>query len=223
MLTKLSKNRSALAKTEGESRDLVSPMRAWLSALCTEPDLHARFLNTLSLMEHIGSRKIMATQKEPQHDTLKHLAEEARHAFFFKRAAEKVAGRAVDYRSEGVLAGESARQYMGRLDAHIAQELPEDAPSAAAYLYMSLVIELRAIWFYRLYQDVLTEQGIALSLKSVLAEEELHLDEMLETLATLDPQSEQRTAEFSTYEGGRFRILWDALVAQSQAPAIAAS
>ena len=151
-------SRLALSRVENESRDLAGPVQAWLAALCAEPETHARFLNTLSLLEHIGSRKIMTSQQEPQQDTLKHLAEETRHAFFFKRAAEKTAGRPLDYDPEHTLAGMSARQYMARLDAHIARDLP-GAPDPSAYLYMSLIVELRAIWFYRLYHGVLTAQG----------------------------------------------------------------
>ena len=48
---------------------------------------------------------------------------------------------------------------------------------------MSLIVELRAVWFYRLYQETLSEHELSLSLRSVLAEEELHLDAMLARLA----------------------------------------
>ncbi len=204
-------SRSGLSRVEDESRDLKAPVRKWLAALCAEPETHARFLNTLSLLEHIGSRKIMATQHEPRQDTLKHLAEEARHAFFFKRAAEKIAGRPV----EATLAETSARQYLGRLDAHIAQDLPRAAPGQSAYLYMSLIVELRAIWFYRIYDDVLAERATRISLKSILAEEELHLDEMIARLAAIDPDWERRTEAFCAYERPRFRILWDALLSDA--------
>ena len=101
-----------------------------LQQICAAPGLHARFLNTLSLMEHIGSRKIMASQSGAglKQDTLKHLAEETRHAFFFKRAAESTARNALDYSRETTLATAAARAYMGRLDAHIAAALDAGAP-----------------------------------------------------------------------------------------------
>ena len=204
-------SRSALSRVDDESRDLAGPIRQWLTALCAEPKAHTRFLNTLSLLEHIGSRKIMASQSEPGHDTLKHLAEEARHAFFFKRAAEKIARRPVDYRACETLAAESARMYMGRLDAHIARELSSGASDLIAYLYMSLIVELRAIWFYRIYHGVLEAQGNAISLTSVLAEEELHLDEMFQHLTAIDPDIEAHIRAFCAYEDKRFRILWTAL------------
>ena len=208
---------STLSRVEENSRDLVGPVQNWLMALCDQPESHARFLNTLSLLEHIGSRKIMASQSEPGHDTLKHLAEETRHAFFFKRAAEKIAKHPVDYRADKTFASESARMYMGRLDAHIAAALGQTGKAHAAYLYMSLIVELRAIWFYRLYQSALKARDYPMSLTSVLAEEELHLDAMLEQLTTIDPEIERRIGEFCVYEDQRFRILWGALSTTARA------
>ena len=107
----LSKNPSPLSALEFQSRDLETPVRARLELFCADPTQHARFLNMLSLMEHIGSRKIMATQSNAAlaNDTLKHLAEEARHAYFFKRAAEKLARKPLDYSTEETLAGPFAR------------------------------------------------------------------------------------------------------------------
>ena len=206
------KTLSPYAQVEEESRAIAGPMRAWLLEICADPMRHARFLNTLSLMEHIGSRKIMASQSGANlhYDTLKHLAEETRHAFFFKRAAEAIMGRELTYNDADTIAGASARQYMGRLDAFIEDALP-NRPREAAYLYMSLIVEFRAVWFYRLYQDVLAAKGLPLSLKSVLAEEELHLNEMTTRLEGLDPQREQHTRAFCAFEAERFRALWDGL------------
>ena len=215
----LSKTPHALETFEAANRVWEAPVTAFLGALCGDRERHARFLNTLSLMEHIGSRKIMMSQAKgelPQ-DTLKHLAEETRHAFFFKRAAEKLAGRTLDYGAEATLGGNAARMYMARLDAFIAKHLGDAeggnaAPSETAYLYMSLIVELRAIWFYRAYQAALADAKHPLSLKSVLAEEELHLEEMLERLDTIDPVLDAHIARFSSYENARFPVLWGEIV-----------
>ncbi len=212
-------NRSALSRLEDKSADLVRPVRDRLEAICIDAALHARFLNMLSLLEHIGSRKIMASQSpnNPGRDTLKHLAEETRHAFFFKRAAEKTAGRELDYEFSNMIAGANAHMYMGRLDAHIADALGAHAPAQAAYLYMSLIVELRAVWFYQLYQGVRAPQGVPaphgapVNLNSVLAEEELHLSEMQTRLAEIDRDMETRLAAFAGFEDSRFRVLWNAV------------
>ena len=208
-----SANRSALSRLEDKSADLVRPVQERLEAICTDAALHARFLNMLSLLEHIGSRKIMASQSpnDPGRDTLKHLAEETRHAFFFKRAAEKTAGRELDYEFSNMIAGANAHMYMGRLDAHIADALGAHAPAQAAYLYMSLIVELRAVWFYRLYRGVPAPHGAPVNLNSVLAEEELHLSEIQTRLAEIDRGVETRLTAFTDFEDSRFRVLWNAV------------
>jgi hypothetical protein len=92
-------------------------LRAFLVRVCAVPALHCRFLNTLSLLEHIGARKIMTTHAaggaagggELCGDTLRHIAEEARHAWFFKRQAEAAAGHALSYDASSIMAGPQAR------------------------------------------------------------------------------------------------------------------
>lgn len=202
-------NPSPLSAFEDQNQSLDAPVRAGLVSLCRETSQHARFMNMLSLLEHIGSRKIMASRAmtEPGQDILKHLAEETRHAFFFKRIAEKLARRALDYSHPNTMAGASARSYMGRLDAEIARVLARTTP-ALPYLYMSLIVELRAVWTYGLYQAVLAEENAGVTLKSILAEEELHLSAMLARLKHMDSNVATRIALFSRFEEVLFRRLW---------------
>ena len=209
-------NPSPLSAFEDANQSIMAPVRARLAFFCGEPSLHARFLNMLSLLEHIGSRKIMASRAmaEPGHDILRHLAEETRHAFFFKRTAEKLARRPLDYSHPNTMAGPSARSYMGRLDADIARVLTKGAP-ILPYLYMSLIVELRAIWTYHLYQTVLTEQNAGFQLKSVLAEEELHLSAMVARLTDMDARIAARIALFLQVEEARFRCLWSQVQQES--------
>jgi len=218
-----SMNHSPSSAFERQNQSLVAPVRAGLASLCKETSQHARFLNMLSLLEHIGSRKIMASRAMavPGHDILKHLAEETRHAFFFKRAAEKLARRPMDYSHPSTMACASARSYMGRLDAEIARVLAKGAP-VLPYLYMSLIVELRAVWTYRLYQSALTEENTGLTLKSILAEEELHLSAMLERLKHMDSSVAARIALFSRFEEVRFRRLWSGIEEETQNHRLAA-
>ena len=188
-----------------------SAVGSCLEQICADQDLHVRFLNTLSLMEHIGSRKIMLAQpRVPDGAMLKHLAEETRHAWFFKRAAEKLAGRVLDYDDDALLAGPSARLYMDRLDAGISSAIvPGEGP--LPYLYMSLIIERRAIWAYRIYHSVLTERNCGISLTGVLAEEDLHHDKMLAGIGARDPKSQERMPVFCAIEQENFRRFWGAV------------
>lgn len=186
-------------------------VRARLDTICADPNVHVRFLNTLSLLEHIGSRKIMlARARVADGAMLKHLAEESRHAFFFKRAAEKLAGRVLDYDNGDLLAGPAARWYMGRLDAGISSSIaPEEGP--LPYLYMSLIVEYRAIWAYRIYQPVLAERQCGISLNSVLAEEDLHRKNMLAEIGSRDAASRVRIPMFRAMEHDGFRKFWSAI------------
>ena len=205
-------NRSLLSAFEERNRPLVEAVRAHLAAFTADPALHARFLNMLSLMEHIGSRKIMTCRamRVPGLELLKHLTEETRHAFFFKRAAEGLAHRALDYSAGDTIAPAAAKFYMGRLDAEITESLGDGA-AELPYLYMSLIVELRATWIYRVYQDVLMLGKNTLTLKGILAEEQLHLDEMVERLHLMDPEADVRIAHFCSFEEVRFRSLWSAV------------
>ena len=195
--------------------DVTAAVRQRLVWFCRHPAMHVRFLNTLSLMEHIGSRKIMASQtgQRLSGDTLRHLAEETRHAFFFKHAAEKIARHPLDYGAPELIAPAAARGYMGRLDAGIARDLAAKNTGALPYLYISLIVELRAVWFYRLYQETLADQGNPLSLRSVLAEEELHLNAMQTHLTAMDSDYASRLARFKALEQQRFGALWSAVEA----------
>jgi hypothetical protein len=205
--------RSPLSPLEQTGDQLASAVKQRLVWFCRRPALHARFLNTLSLLEHIGSRKIMKSRAGEglSGEILRHLAEETRHAYVFKHAAEKLARGALGYGAAETIAGAAARAYMGRLDASITRECNALAESPLPYLYMSLIVELRAVWFYRLYQAALNEHKVGISVKSVLAEEELHLDAMLARLADMDAKCTARVAQFQALEQQRFRILWGAV------------
>ncbi len=182
-----------------------------LEQICADPDLHIRFLNTLSLMEHIGSRKIMLAQPGARDGAmLKHLAEESRHAWFFKRAAEKLAGHVLDYDDDALLAGAAARLYMDRLDAGISSVIALDE-GPLPYLYMSLIVERRAIWAYRIYQSVLAERNCGISLTGLLAEEGQHRDKMLTRIGARDPRSLERMPVFCAMEQDSFRRFWSAV------------
>jgi hypothetical protein len=174
----------ALARFAADNAELSSRTRAVLDAIVAEPQRHARMINTLSLLEHMGSHKIMVTQHSAAIDqaTLKHMAEEAHHAFFMKRQAEKTAERALEYVAADLLAPSSARMYFQRLERATVKALGERRSARAAYLYMSMIVEFRALWFYGLYQQALQRARHALSLKRVLGEEQAHLGDMAERL-----------------------------------------
>lgn len=184
---------------------LERPVRGFLDRLIADKPSHARFLNMLSMLEHMGSRKIMVSQMNRQEtleeDTLKHLAEEARHAYFFKRQAERAAGKALDgWTDQNTHARIPALMYFGRLDAGISKQVP----AKDAYQWVSLIIELRACWLYKIYHEALEASDYTLSLKSLIAEEDGHLEEMYAACGA----DTEKLRELCAYETQLFEKLW---------------
>ena len=197
---------------------LSTDARALLEGLIARPLLHARFLNTLSLLEHIGCRKILLSHKPGalREDTLRHLAEEARHAHFFRRASERLARRPLDYGLEGTLAPWAARLYFERLDASVTRALGESRP--LAYRYVTLAVELRAQWLYELYEEALRASKSTLSLRSVLAEENAHLRQMNAALEAADPRYASRRDAFADLESSLFSRWLEAMRTAGEVP-----
>jgi len=198
-----------LARFAAANDDLVLQTRSLLARVVADDAQHGRLVNTLSMLEHMGSRKIMATQHSANVDqaTLRHIAEEAHHAFFMKRQAEKIAGRPLEYAAQDLLAPATARYYFQRLEAAMKRLLARQRSERAVYLYMSLIVEFRALWFYGLYQQALTRARHAMSLKRVIGEERNHLTEMAERLEAAGELSDARTDAFVERERTLFARL----------------
>ena len=187
-----------------------APVRAFLTRIVKDPKNHAKFLNMLSMLEHMGSRKIMVSQmnkpEEMDQDTLQHLAEEARHAYFFKRHAERInGGEMKGWVDENTMTRVPALMYFGRMDAGISKQVGNDA----AYGWVSLIIELRACWLYGIYNEVVEEADVHLPLKGLLAEEDHHLAEMFEMCG----ENTDQLQGLSQFETDLFVKLWTAIEA----------
>lgn len=167
-----------------------------LPRIVADTDLHARWLNTLSLMENTGARKISASEHKLQVDLmiLKHAAEEARHAYYLKRQIGKIDSTACpDYSYRYLIAPHSSAQYLQMLDVEICRYLKKELGLSsyrlkyAAYLLVTYAIEVRADELYPVYQEALTEAGSKVNVKSIIAEEEGHLEEMIRQLEAFSP------------------------------------
>lgn len=203
----------ALTGFERANEALVLQTRALLNRIVADAAVHGRFINTLSMLEHIGSYKIMTTQHSVHVDqpTLKHVAEEAQHAFFMKRQAEKTAGRPLEYVDADLLAPAAARLYFQRLEASVRRVLKRQRSIRAAYLYMSLIVEFRALWLYRLYEQTLKQAGHFMSLKRVLGEEQHHLADMAHRLELAGELGNERAGAFLAHEQRLYERLLTAL------------
>ncbi|MDX1922034.1 MAG: hypothetical protein SFW65_02750 [Alphaproteobacteria bacterium] len=205
-----------LSGLEALNQPLEGRFRAFLTRVIQNDETHGRFLNTLSLLEHIGSRKIMLSHitKSPNSEVLKHMAEEARHAYFFSHKAEALLKRPLDdYSSTTTLAPAAAKMYFGKLDSFIEHSITAPQKNDACYLWVSLMIELRAHWAYGLYQSVLHEHQKTLSLKGLIAEENLHLAEMFDSVTALDASAQATIPQLAAHEHELFVHFFEQLEA----------
>lgn len=172
------------AEFERLNQNLLDPTKELFDQMCGSSEFTSPFMNMISYMEHIGSYKIMATQcgSAMDYSTLKHLQEETGHAVLFKRHAERLNGNHLDYSAEAMLAPASARMYFSKLEALLIQRFRETENSRLIYLYMSLIVEFRAVWAYKLLQESVDVHGLEISLEKLLAEEHGHLHSMVRRL-----------------------------------------
>ncbi|MFD0794221.1 hypothetical protein ACFQZX_11370 [Mucilaginibacter litoreus] len=181
-----------------------------LHQIIADNNLHARWLNTLSLMENTGARKISASE-DPVSVTyiiLKHAAEEHRHAFYLKKQIEKTAaGQCPTYASEYLISPSSSKYYLHQLDIDVCRYLKKELQLTgaelrfAAYLLVTYAIEVRADELYPVYQQALDDAGSKVNVKSIILEEEGHLEEMINQLKSFSPQWElyaQKAVEMET-------------------------
>lgn len=180
-----------------------------LPQIIADNHLHARWLNTLSLMENTGARKISASE-DPATVTyiiLKHAAEEHRHAFYLKKQIEKTGKELPTYAAEYLIAPAFSKYYLNQLDIDVCRYLKKELHLTgaelrfAAYLLVTYAIEVRADELYPIYQDALDAVGSKVNVKSIILEEEGHLEEMINQLQRFSPDWEshaQKSVDMET-------------------------
>jgi hypothetical protein len=167
------------------------PLIRVLEKIVTDPTLHARWLNTFSYLEYIGFRKIVKSQEAETLTlaTLTHANEEGRHAMLLKRLALRIGGKEFDnYHSNNLLCGEAAEDYFQTLDhlceASFSGALSAERRARLTYLYVTWLVEVRALDVYQQYQAAAQDSA----LKGLLAEEAGHLQHVEARLQGEDPE-----------------------------------
>jgi bacterioferritin (cytochrome b1) len=165
------------------------------------------------MMENTGARKISKYEDPVKTNiiVLKHAAEEARHAYYLKKQIEKLVPYGYpDYSFEYLLAPTSTTQYLNRLDIAACRYiktrlgLESRALFHGAYLLVTYAIEVRADLLYGIYQDALTRNNSKVNVKSIIAEEEGHLEEMTKMLKDFHPEWKALAADMTRIEKGLF-------------------
>lgn len=162
-------------------------LKETLQKIVSSQELHAKWLNSLSMMENCGARKISASEHAQNVDliVLKHAAEEARHAFYLKSQIKKTGFEGCKtYQYGELLAPIQSQQYLHQLDTAICRYLLKLGYKGydlkyAAYLLVTYAIEVRADELYPVYEEVLKEKKSNISVRMIIVEEEGHLEEMI--------------------------------------------
>ncbi len=166
-------------------------MQKIIDKIVNNSQTHAKWLNTLSMMENVGAKKIKNCEDPVfvSEIILKHAAEESRHAYYLKKQIAKVDDKACPtYEKQYLLAPNTSYEYLHSLDLKISRYLKNTFSYTghqlkyAAYLLVTYAIEVRAEELYPIYQNSLTKIGSQVTVKSIIAEEKNHLAEMLSQL-----------------------------------------
>jgi rubrerythrin len=174
-----------------------------LENIVNDTQLHAKWLNTLSYMENAGAKKISASEHKENVSLiiLKHAAEEHRHAYYLKKQLDKLGGNLCStYTNAELLTPNQTKFYLNALDVAVCRYLKQQFNLSGyelkfgAYLFVTYAIEVRADELYPIYQDVLTAAGSKVNVKSIILEEEGHLEEMLNQLKSFSPDWEKHAA-----------------------------
>lgn len=140
-----------------------------------KPEREVSWLQTLSLLESIGARKIAKTvgRGSPSLEVKEHLADEERHAVAFGGLVRQLAGGA-----EVVpLCGEAAVGYFQGLDrqvSHWMTELSGREDPWQNYLLVTALIERRAMRLYPLYRQLTRNDLVRDELGRIIEEEARH-------------------------------------------------
>lgn len=179
-----------------------------LDKIVANDQLHACWLNTLSLMENTGARKI-SRYEHPVYTNitvLKHAAEEARHAYYLKKQIGKLgASLCPDYSFESLLAPMESYHYLQQLDLRTCRYLYGKGYRGrslfdGAYILVTYAIEVRADELYGVYQQVLDQAGSRVNVKSIILEEAGHLEEMTRMLEQFSPDWRDLATDICTLE-----------------------
>ncbi len=207
----------------------MSELRQILEQIVLNPNLHARFLNTLSYMENVGARKISKFESRSSANlmVLKHAAEEHRHAYFLKKQVYKLIDSGLEtYEDQHLLCPKVSGQYLDYLDLKVSQFLKKLLGLQGAdlkwlaYLLVTYAIEVRADEIYPIYQEVLTAFNQKVHVKSIIIEEEGHLEEMIQQLSNYSATWEELGQQVLAIETQLFQAWTTAIAQEIEEPAL---
>jgi hypothetical protein len=160
---------------------MKNKLREVLKKIVSVPELHARWLETLSHLELQGAKKIIKSLPSsfPSRELLQHAYEETRHAYFFKKKVPTVCNK-LKKNQEILLGKPICHRYVHLVDLIVAKYLKGKFNNlsefkTSCYYLTSYIIEIRALDIYKEYNIFLKENNSPWSLDALIAEESQHL------------------------------------------------
>ena len=151
---------------------LVDPsVEELLARVVASPDVELEWIDLLSQLEYVGCRKIVKSVgfEAVSLEVLRHVSEEASHAFLLTSVVEEGGLRDRSWR-EGRFAEAGWRYFQG-LDQRISA-LPES--DGLRYPGVSWAIERRVLVVYPAYLKITRNDSLKKALRRILAQEERH-------------------------------------------------
>jgi hypothetical protein len=136
-----------------------------------------------------------------------------------KKQIEKFPGiNCPNYSTEYLLAPSYSKYYLNQLDVQVCRYLKSTLNLSgaelryAAYLLVTYAIEVRADELYPVYQEVLDNTKSKVNVKSIILEEEGHLEEMINQLKQFSPDWQHHANIAVDIETGLFNNWINGLV-----------
>lgn len=151
---------------------LMDPsVEALLGRIVASPEIELEWIDLLSQLEYVGCRKIMKSVgfEAVSLEILRHVSEEASHAYLLKSVVEEGGLRDRSWR-EGRFA-EAGWRYFQSLDQRISA-LP--GSDGLRYPGVSWAIERRVLVVYPAYLQLTRNESLKKALRRILAQEERH-------------------------------------------------
>jgi len=143
----------------------------FLGRIIASPDLELEWIDLLSQLEYVGCRKIMKSVgfESVNLEILRHVSEEASHAYLLKAVVEEGGLRDRSWR-DGRFAEAGWRYFQG-LDQRVSA-LP--GSDGLRYPGVSWAIERRVLVVYPAYLKLTRNESLKKALRRILAQEERH-------------------------------------------------
>jgi hypothetical protein len=146
-------------------------LREFLERISADPPLEIEWIDLLSQLEYVGCRKIVKSIgfEAVSLDVLRHVSEEASHAYLLKTVAEEGGLRGRSWRDGRF--SEAGWGYFQELD-HRISALP--GAEGLRYPGVSWAVERRVLAVYPAYLEVTRNEALRRVLRRILAQEKEH-------------------------------------------------